>query len=51
MKERLEERFRGAIGAVLRDAGDAGPLPDFTLVASRWFPATRCGMRVYRKRP
>jgi arginyl-tRNA synthetase len=35
MKERLEERFRGAIGAVLRDAGDAGPLPDFTLVASR----------------
>jgi len=35
MKERLEERFRSAVGALLREAGDDGPLPDFTLVASR----------------
>ncbi len=35
MKERLSERFRSAIRGVLDQAGDAGPLPEFTLVASR----------------
>src|SRR5512139_291624 len=34
MKERLEERFRSAVHAVLDEAGDPGPLPEFTLAAS-----------------
>ena len=35
MKERLEERFRSAVRAVLDEAGDAGAVPEFTLIASR----------------
>src|SRR5262245_63839747 len=35
MRERLEERFRAAIRGVLDEAGDAGPVPEFALVASR----------------
>jgi arginyl-tRNA synthetase len=35
VRERLEERFRSAIRAVLAEAGDAGPVPEFQLVASR----------------
>jgi arginyl-tRNA synthetase len=35
MRERLEQRFRAAIRGVLDEAGDAGAMPDFTLVASR----------------
>ena len=35
MRERLSERFRGAIRRVLDEAGDAGGVPELTLVASR----------------
>ena len=35
MRERLSERFRSAIRGVLEEAGDAGAVPEFTLVASR----------------
>jgi arginyl-tRNA synthetase len=35
MRERLVQRFESAIRGVLDEAGDAGPVPEFTLVASR----------------